>query len=204
MRRIFVLLGIGACLLLGACQKEETQKEGEEEPCEEVVIWESGRQDNSTIGFAKGKKNCADFEAIGAAIYHNPPLESKVYMIFATYSESGFLREEFRIGDGIPLVAGKYKLRMNRIEFNPHDDTLSIDYTTLIDGGDILGDSYTLDETVADNTIEIIEVDTLNRIIKGEFTATFTFDGNFAKTDPRNTDVVKFSEVYFETKIAKI
>jgi len=203
MRRIFVLLclAIGGFLVLGACQKEDTQKEKEEDPCEEVVIWESGRQDNSTIGFAKGKKNCADFEAIGAAIYRTPPLEDKVYILFSTYSESGFLREEFFIGDGIPLIAGKYKLRSDEIEFNPHDDTFSINYTTLIDGGDVLGDSYTLDETIEDNKIELIEVDTLNKIIKGEFTATFTFDGRFAKTDPRNTDVVKFSEVYFEVGI---
>ena len=203
MRRIFVLLclGIGGFLVLGACQKEDTPKEVEEDPCEEVIIWESGGQGT---GFARGKKNCADFEASGVAIYHRPPIEDKVYVQLVTYSKSGFVREKLHIANGVPLVTGEYKLRMNRIEFNPHDDTLSIDYTTLIDGGDILGDSYTLDETVADNTIEIIEVDTLNRIIKGEFTATFTFDGNFAKTDPRNTDVVKFSEVYFETKIAKI
>ena len=65
---------------------------------------------------------------------------------------------------------------------------------------DVLLDSYLLDSNVINNKIEIVSIDTLNKIIEGRFACTFVFPQDRANHDPGNADTIRFFNGYFKGK----
>lgn len=66
--------------------------------------------------------------------------------------------------------------------------------------GDVLIDAYILDTSRTDNKIEIISIDTVQKIIEARFACTFAFANERPKQDPYNLDTMRFSNGYFKGK----
>ncbi|MBK7811319.1 MAG: hypothetical protein IPI50_08780 [Saprospiraceae bacterium] len=62
---------------------------------------------------------------------------------------------------------------------------------------DIVVDSYSLDTSRSDNKIEIVSIDTVNKIIEGRFTCSFVFSKDRPKRSPYNLDTMRFFNGYF-------
>lgn len=65
---------------------------------------------------------------------------------------------------------------------------------------DIVVDSYRLDTSSSDNKIEILSLDTVNRVIEGRFACTFVFAKDRPKRSPYNLDTMRFFNGYFKGK----
>jgi hypothetical protein len=66
--------------------------------------------------------------------------------------------------------------------------------------GDVLIDSYILDTSRTDNQVEIISIDTVQKIIEGRFACSFIFANDRPKRDPYNLDTMRFFNGYFKGK----
>ncbi|MBK7811485.1 MAG: hypothetical protein IPI50_09625 [Saprospiraceae bacterium] len=96
---------------------------------------------------------------------------------------------------GIPLKEGCYNIveQCSRI-INFNNVCVIFDnwnYDTVID-------SYRLDTNSTDNKIEIVSIDTLQKIIEGRFACSFVFANDRPKWDPKNLDTMRFFNGYFK------
>ncbi|MBK9962670.1 MAG: hypothetical protein IPP06_15500 [Saprospiraceae bacterium] len=66
--------------------------------------------------------------------------------------------------------------------------------------GDVVIDDYLLDTSHNTNKIEILSIDTVNRIIEGHFACSFVFANNRPKRSPYNLDSMRFFNGYFKGK----
>lgn len=65
---------------------------------------------------------------------------------------------------------------------------------------DTVIDSYLPDSNQTDNKIEIISIDTVQKIIEGRFACSFIFANDRPKWDPYNLDTMRFFNGYFKGK----
>ncbi|MBK9270355.1 MAG: hypothetical protein IPM48_02065 [Saprospiraceae bacterium] len=65
---------------------------------------------------------------------------------------------------------------------------------------DILVDNYLLDTNQVNNKIEIVSIDTAQKIIEGRFACSFVFANDRPKRDPYNLDTMRFFNGYFKGK----
>ncbi|MBK9631430.1 MAG: hypothetical protein IPO62_10265 [Saprospiraceae bacterium] len=65
---------------------------------------------------------------------------------------------------------------------------------------DVIIDDYLLDSSRTDNKIEILSIDTVNRIIEGRFACSFVFANKRPKRSPYNLDTMRFFNGYFKGK----
>jgi len=164
---------------------------------EDAPIWLPGAQQ---YGFAKGKKNGKDFEASVAAARFSYKGNIFLAVSLLTYSENGGARESLGVQGILLDGTERYTLLASRKVLDVADSIAQAVYGHLND--DVLGDNYTLDTLYDCNQLEINTLDTLNRIVKGKFTAAFLYENPYVrKEDPRNPDRCVFKDVYFECKI---
>ncbi|MBK7811320.1 MAG: hypothetical protein IPI50_08785 [Saprospiraceae bacterium] len=64
--------------------------------------------------------------------------------------------------------------------------------------GDVLINSYILDTNRIDNKVEIVSIDTVQKIIEGRFACTFIFPQDRVNLDPGNPDTIRFFNGYFK------
>jgi hypothetical protein len=72
-------------------------------------------------------------------------------------------------------------------------------YSTLVDGGDVLGDVYDLVTEQEDNYVEIEKLS--GKEIWGKFQLTFVKDTTFGVADPSAPDTVRLTNGVFHTKL---
>ncbi len=65
---------------------------------------------------------------------------------------------------------------------------------------DILVDNYLLDTNQVNNKIEIVSIDTVQKIIEGRFSCSFVLANDRPKRDPYNLDTMRFFNGYFKGK----
>ncbi|HFA48810.1 MAG TPA: hypothetical protein ENJ95_07320 [Bacteroidetes bacterium] len=156
-----------------------------------IPIYEPGPM---TFGWVEAKKNGVEFLASCTAIANDQPPLEYFAIRFTTETEEGFAREQVTLND---------------IEYNPkthsfgpyderYDSVVGASYSTVTDDGDVLEDVYIWDGSAGDNSITITTVDTLNNIVKGNFTVSFVIKPGREKRNPDNPDKVTFSDAEFE------
>jgi hypothetical protein len=179
---IYVLL----ITLLFACKDKNT------EPVEFTPIYESGLMANGSL---KALKNGLEFTASSVGLKYE-----KNYFAFSggTY-QSSFLREHIALNK-IPYKIGKYKVIGN--DGNLFDGTISSFYGTTGDDGDVMEDSYHLDET-QDNWLEVTAFDTIQNFAKGKFDIYYLINEPNKKINPKNPTKVHFSNAIFDIKLLK-
>ena len=119
-------------------------------------------------------------------------------MVFTVFNDKNFKRENLFF----------YKIN-NSIGENiitpttPHavDSTHGAFYGTLIDDGDVLGDSYDLLEGIIENKLTIDKKE--GDEIWGTFQAAFVKDKTYLPEDPTAPDTVIFTNGKFHTKLLK-
>ncbi|TAK50393.1 MAG: hypothetical protein EPO28_00435 [Saprospiraceae bacterium] len=186
MRKFIILISFIAIVI--SCKKEDTGFP--------IPIYQPGPM---TYGKATAVKATENWTA-SAYGQEEDWSEGTVSVIAQTYSEEGFLREILSFQE-VPKKIGKYNLSKT---ISPNDGLVLASYGNIIDDGDVLGDYYNLDLNATDNFVEVTYIDTLERIIRGKFTATFVIDLTGAykeKIDPANPDKVKFWNGMFDVKI---
>ncbi|MBI1226900.1 MAG: hypothetical protein GC192_16835 [Bacteroidetes bacterium] len=179
MKAGFITVFVISCISIG-CKKEE-----------KVPIFHPG---DMTYGRMDAKKNGKNWIASSSAQNYD-----NIHSLFAldavTYSEEGFLREELFLNK-IPKKVGKY------VVSGPYndiiDDFIGSAYHTLEDDGDVLEDTWDVDETAADNYLEITFIDTIENIVKGNMTVSFKISTDGGKRNADNPDKVKFSKGAFD------
>ncbi|MBK9270454.1 MAG: hypothetical protein IPM48_02565 [Saprospiraceae bacterium] len=98
---------------------------------------------------------------------------------------------------GIPLKVGCYNIveQCSRI-INFNNVCVIFDnwnYDTVID-------SYLIDTSRTDNKIEIVFIDTVQKIMEGRFACSFVFANDRPKWDSKNLDNMRFFNGYFKGK----
>ena len=186
MKKALILLTLLTLLssfifLALSCQKEELST---------IPIYEAGEM---LFGSATGKKAHLDWEASGIGLSHTN--SNEFWGILLGTSEDGFSRENLVLGF-ISATPGNYRIAR---EHSP--GVITSFYLTLQDDGDVLEDSYLVDESVLSNVARITKIDTVENLIEGIFTATFEIRDPEKKVNPNNPDRLTFSDVSFSVQI---
>ena len=103
---------------------------------EDAPIWLPGSQ---KYGFAQGLKNGKAFEATAVAIHSKD--SACIRFLIGTYSQEDYLRDYISIGNILVEELREYKL----VAYKNIDTIRFINYSTRVDGGDVIGDRYDLD-----------------------------------------------------------
>jgi len=172
-----IIISLFVALLFSACEKD-------------VIIYDPG---NMEYGMATAKKNGADWKASTYCGISNSPRRFFT-VAMRTYYQNIVLREAMSF-NFIPTNVGKYKIHPMIFPTNIEDTILTSHYWFLIDDGDVVGDSYTVDDSVSDNEIEVTYIDTIAGIARGRFKVTFKVDK--PKKESYLPDCVEFSEGSF-------
>lgn len=174
-------------VMLLACHKE---------PQRELEIFLSGAQ---TYGFMKATKqadgNSAQWNASGAAL-RDDYIPGLLNLTSSTEDEYQQRRESLYIGQ-IPMQPGKYNIQ----EGSPSDSGFpESGYYRLISDGDVTGANYGV-RGKNDNWVEIIEVDTVTKIVKGRFNVHYIISDKHK--DSGFPEKVDFEGGYFEMEIIR-
>lgn len=175
MKDILILSFI--VLFFSACEKD-------------VIIYDPGQME---YGMATAKKNGAKWTASASGGINS----SRNYFILSmkTYYQNTIDREILGF-QHIPIKMGKYKLDPMVFPTSIGDTIPVSHYWFLIDDGDVVGDSYTLDDSASDNEIEVTYIDTIAGIARGRFKVTFKVDE--PKKESYLPDCVELSEGSFD------
>lgn len=182
----YIVIFIIGFTLFGACKKELN-------PSSQIItnVYFPG---DMLFGNASAIKIDTDWKASAAAYYIES--DSLIRLDFVTYSEEGFLREVISIGL-IPSKVGIYSIK----NIPSDSTTLNSSYSIAIDGGDIPGSNYSVDETIPDNELIITNFDSLQNTFEGTFNLSFLKNPvNFADI-PDHFEKVTFSNGRFEVQI---
>jgi hypothetical protein len=187
--KTIIALLIGASLFV-SCQKDIEYPQG--------PIYEPGPQ---TLGWSTSEKNGLPFESSGFAIRPSGFSEEIFTVDFRTYTDWGALRETIGVV-GFEYRLGRYDVVEN-IDFNSivNSKQVTASYGTLSDDGDVLEDSYVIDER-GDNWATITAIDTIDGevVIRGAYNLHFKFKNNRDKVNEANPDHVRFTDGVFEVR----
>lgn len=179
MKKIFHLVTI--IFLIISCSKENPT------PDIPTTIWAKGEQD---FGWVKAEKNGLEYNA--SAFILNTQQEGFVGVLFHTYSEEGFLREEIAF-DKIPLSVKTFQV-LRDIDYKD-DEFIEGFFFGIISHGDVLDSEYKIDES-KENTFAITHIDTVENVVRGSFDVWFIEDDPYISiVDPSS---LHFSEGEFE------
>ena len=174
-------------LLLGlfsSCKKDELPN---------VPIYEPGEM---LFGSASGKKAGHDWQASGIGLRQNDSIDFWTVSL-GTVSKEGFSRENITLSFITP-TPGLYKIAQEQ-----SDNVLTSRYFTLQDDGDVLEDSYLVDQSSVFNQARITKVDTVNKVLEGIFTASYEIRDPENKINPNNPNRITFSDVSFSVQVIR-
>ena len=119
---------------------------------------------------------------------------------FNTYeSVFGFQRENLFLSEIPKNKLGNYTISSGHFDFD--DELIGATFYTVADDGDVLEDSYEVDESVLDNMLTISSIDSINNVYEGSFTVTFKIATIGGKMNPNNPDRMTFRDASFRVKI---
>ncbi len=173
-------------LLFWSCRKENTTPV---KPQEDYIIFNAGAMVNGKMGASLNNQN---WLASSEGVILKIPTSS-FFLDSYTYSEEGFERLSLYIFN-IPFKIGKYTISSNNKETNSSVYRLYAD-------GDVLGDSYDIDESNPNNIVEVTAIDTIQKTIKGIFETHYIIQK--PKIDKNLPDKLDFLKGTFDVKILK-
>ena len=97
----------------------------------------------------------------------------------------------------IPFKTGKYAIKKKTTTGKETNSSIYRQYAD----GDLGGDGYDIDESNPNNFIEVTEIDTIQKTIKGTFETHYTI--KLEKTDKNLPDKLDFLKGAFEVKMIK-
>ncbi len=172
-----IIISLFVALLFSACEKD-------------VIIYDPG---NMEYGMATAKKNGANWTASAYGV--NSQIKGYFGLLLQTFHLNVINRETISF-QYMPIKVGKYKVHPVHFPYYIIDTIAASHYGILIDDGDVAGDSYTVDDSVSDNEIEVTYIDTIAGIARGRFKVTFKVDK--PKKESYLPDCVEFSEGSFD------
>jgi hypothetical protein len=123
-------------------------------------------------------------------------IEDLLQIVLISRDRDSFLTDEL-ILYGFKEQVGCYSLKLIDTKWNYRD--LPVAYFSNNDE-DVVIDNYLLDTSRTDNKVEIVSIDTVNRIIEGRFACTFVFANDRPKRSRFNLDTMRFFNGYFKGK----
>lgn len=183
--KTYKLLLVSIAALL-ACNKEK----------EVVEIFLPGPQ---PYGFMQATKQVGGSSvkwSAGGAALRDDYIAGLLNFVGGTRDEYDQLREQLVISQ-IPMQPGKYNIQ----EGSPNDSgSPESGYYRFISDGDVLGSSYGV-RGKSGNWVEIIEVDTVTKIVKGRFSVHYIIKDKHKDSGfPAEVD---FEDGYFEVEIIR-
>ena len=158
-----------------SCKKENSNNftNGEATAILNTTHWEAETYAASSAAFPK--------EYIGMSAY--------------VFNKDGYKRESLGFSK-VPLETGKFDVGRGGY---PHEYSyVGMDYFTILEDGDVVGDIYLLDTLATGNYLEVINYSVDQKEIEIEFSATFLLDRRHHDDAP---DTLKFENGYIKTKI---
>lgn len=126
----------------------------------------------------------------------NKPYNQGMDIIMDVFNSQGFKRENLFFYK-IPNEVGNYDITKSSL--HTVDSTHGASYGTLIDDGDVAGDSYYLIQGIVENKLTIDKKK--GNEIWGTFQAAFVKDKTYLPQDPTAPDTVIFTNGKFHTKL---
>ncbi len=161
------------------------------------VIYNPG---SMKYGFMKAKKNGLDWQASAdAIIYTGSNGEDGLFMFANTYSNQGFDRERLGI-IGISAFPKKYiPFTIYNYQEALKENHINTTYERMAGDGNILAflPEMMADTTVKTNYIDIIKIDTVNKVMIARF------DISLINRSKYNKEKMRFSEGYLEVKFRR-
>ncbi|HLP95461.1 MAG TPA: hypothetical protein VK168_15565 [Saprospiraceae bacterium] len=182
---IFALLTVGLVLLMPACTHDEFTRPDPEPTdtiempvdtlsCEDTIeIFYPGTMEN---GYIKAFKTCREWKASGKAIIAQVTNQhffingTTFYPYIFAPGDTAFLNAEGIIFT-VPKKVGKYPVA-NTVGFK--NDTVTGGFVYMDD--DVFLSDWNVDPAYTDNEFEILEIDNLNKRVKGKFNIHFIID----------------------------
>ncbi|MEM9921961.1 MAG: hypothetical protein AAF990_27905 [Bacteroidota bacterium] len=147
---------------------------------------------DTTLGIAQGMRNNIDWTASGYAVEIDSVNE--VYAInFETFNEFGHRREN--------LTLSNIRLQTSPFELvdDPELGKVDVFYSTVGADGDSLEDVYVMKDG-STNQFSILEVDSIQQIIKGGFEINFKIRNQNDKVNQNNPDEIIFESILYSVK----
>lgn len=123
-------------------------------------------------------------------------IENLFQVVLISRDRDSFLTDEL-VFYGFKQQQGCYSLKLIDTKWQFGD--LPVAYFSNNDE-DVVIDKYILDTSRFDNKIEIVSIDTVEKVIEGRFACTFVFANDRPKRSPYNLDTMRFFNGYFRGK----
>ena len=210
MKKIYPFLIILPFILFFSCEKDEPTVPLPVEPAQEedTIALRPFKYTapTSDYGFVNAIwQDSFRWEAGGVAQaqdWHSTHPDDYFTLQFVTAEPFGeFLlkRQDLYLTE-IPLrKRGSYRISGSHWDLD--DGLVGGSFFTVTDDGDVLEDSYIVDENSPDNELAITEVDTVEQIYWGTFTVSFEISTQGGKRNPDNPDKFKIRNAEFWAKI---
>ena len=157
-----------------------------------LPVYLPGEMTNGTVSAFRGDVN---WLASGFA-WHGKDNPDYFYIKGWTYNEIGSMKEEIFIGD-LPPVPGRYPI-MKKANPSERDGTVSATYS--FGDEDVIEGIYFPDNSFSDNFVELLEYDSIEMHVKGEFNVHFKVSRPEFDLGP---ETIYFSKGTFEIQLPK-
>ncbi len=171
-----------------SCQKELP-------PPEEIEIDLTLYPGEQKDGWGEGLKNNETWECSVQSLFHTDD-PTRIGVFFNSYNKDGFLREDIGLND-IPIQVGTFPIKFGYGDIG--NDFIGSIYSMSGGDGHVLVGYYDLIESKLENQLEVSEVDTTLKIIKGKFTVAFTL----SRPNASLPETVQFKDIDFECDIVE-
>ena len=162
------------------------------EGTEEDLSLYPGNQDD---GWGEGLKNNETWGCSVQSLFHTDD-PTRIGVFFNTYNKDGFLREDIGLND-IPIKVGTFPIKFGYGDIG--NDFIGSIYSMSGGDGHVLVGYYDLIESKLENQVEVSEIDTTLKRIKGKFTAVFSL----SRPNESLPDTVQFKDIDFECDIVE-
>ena len=162
---------------------------------DDMPIYQAGDMEHGSINACRNGKN---WEASGAG-YRYMEKKDLFQLDGATYTYDGVLSEGWGINQ-IPLKIGKYTVFRHPTGVGGFIGKTTAGFTTIVSDGDVIGDTYRLDES-HNNYVEVTTLDTIANKVAGCFELHFVVEQ--PKKYEYNSEEVCFKNGTFEVDIVE-
>jgi hypothetical protein len=165
-----------------------------------IILLSSCNNDDAVPDIYTGEVTALKNGEIWTAKCYVSTITDSTYVLVAdTFSKQGFWREAFDIRQFVIDFKRQNILTINK---QNQAGVLSVEYATLIDDGDVVGDIYELDTTATDNFIQILSYNASKNYIEGIFSVSLNLSRD-DKDGPTPPEKLEFTYGTFRAKVKK-
>ncbi|MBK9271252.1 MAG: hypothetical protein IPM48_06615 [Saprospiraceae bacterium] len=171
-------------------------------PMDSCIVYEYIQDSNSIINVYNKYDSTPGFgyaTKVNMKTYYTSKIlliQDLFQIVLISRDRDSFLTDELGFY-GLKQQSGCFSLKLINTNWQYKD--LPIAYFSNNDE-DVVIDNYLLDTSRSDNKIEIVSLDTANRIIEGRFACSFVFANDRPKRSRFNLDTMRFFNGYFKGK----